>query len=327
MIKIVSPLATGSGAHVLHKNLEKHIPGYSVKGYNPYLTLMPLSLKAVRIKGAGIIHTTPDYACFFIKPKVPSVITFHGYTLDSWIMPYSTLLQRIHCRTDLRLFTRLAVSKASTITAVSRYMAALARKDLGISGTIKVIYNGIDTDIFFPDPSKREEREIRVLFSGHPTRRKGAHWLPAIADRLNSGITIYYTSGLRDRGMISPRLNLLPVGPIPYARMPEVYNKMDILLMPTVREGFGLAVAEAMACGLPVVASNCSAIPELVDDTRGGFLCSVGDVAAFADKINTLAESPSLRKEMGAYNRTRVEKHFTIQKMIHGYSELFETLC
>ncbi len=94
--------------------------------------------------------------------------------------------------------------------------------------------------------------------------------------------------------------------------------------MPTVREGFGMAVAEAMACGLPVVASDCSSIPELIDDGKGGYLCPVGDVKAFAEKINLLAESPNLRREMGEYNRTKVEKMFTLEKMAKGYQELFE---
>ena len=94
--------------------------------------------------------------------------------------------------------------------------------------------------------------------------------------------------------------------------------------MPTVREGFSLAVLEAMACGLPVVANKCSSLPEQIDDGKGGFLCPVGDVKAFAEKINLLAESPDLRREMGEYNRTKVEKMFTLEKMASEYQKLFE---
>ena len=94
--------------------------------------------------------------------------------------------------------------------------------------------------------------------------------------------------------------------------------------MPTVREGFGLAIAEAMACGLPVVASNCSAIPELIDDGKGGFLCPIGDVQAFADKINLLAESPRLRLQMGEYNRAKIEQKFTLARMVKKYQALFK---
>jgi glycosyltransferase involved in cell wall biosynthesis len=83
-------------------------------------------------------------------------------------------------------------------------------------------------------------------------------------------------------------------------------------------------VAEAMACGLPVIASDCSAIPELIDNGKGGFLCSVGDVKAFAEKINLLADSPKLRKQMGEYNRARVEKLFTLDRMVKKYRELFD---
>ena len=106
--------------------------------------------------------------------------------------------------------------------------------------------------------------------------------------------------------------------------MPTVYQNADILLFPTVREGFGLAAAEAMSCGLPVVATDCSSLPELIDDGKGGFLCPLGDVDVFAEKINFLAENPQLRREMGEYNRTRVEKMFTLDRMVGEYQKLFD---
>ena len=62
---------------------------------------------------------------------------------------------------------------------------------------------------------------------------------------------------------------------------------------------------EDMASGLPVVASNCSSLPEQIDEGKGGFLCPVGNIHAFAEKINILADSPPLRKEMGKYNRMK----------------------
>jgi glycosyltransferase involved in cell wall biosynthesis len=79
-----------------------------------------------------------------------------------------------------------------------------------------------------------------------------------------------------------------------------------------------------MACGLPVVANNCSSLPEQIDNGKGGFLCPVGDVKALAEKINILAESPELRREMGEYNRIKVEEMFSLEKMAKGYRKLFE---
>ena len=135
-----------------------------------------------------------------------------------------------------------------------------------------------------------------------------------------------HTSGLRSERMLPRALNLVDLGRIGWEEMPELYRSNDILLSPTVREGFGLAIAEAMACGLPVVASNCSAVPELVDDGKGGFLCPVGDVGAFAEKTNLLARNPELRCQMGEYNRAKVEKMFTLERMASEYRELFESL-
>jgi len=79
-----------------------------------------------------------------------------------------------------------------------------------------------------------------------------------------------------------------------------------------------------MACGLSVVATNCSSLPELVDEGKGGFLCGLGDVDDFAAKINLLAENGGLRREMGDYNRTKLEQMFTLRRMVAEYEELFE---
>ena len=329
-MKVISPVAWGSGAFIIHKILERYLPQYKIISYNPKLTLVPLSLlmlNTASLKNADLIHTTPDYAWFFYRKSIPMIITFHNYVLDNWMRPYSSFMQKLHYATDLKIWTKLAVKNARKITAVSHYTADLVKHDMKLSTPIQVLYNGIDTTHFRPKrESRNSQKEIRVFFSGNLTRRKGAHWLRGIAKNLAKNIKIYYTQGLQDRGHLPYAENLHSVGAVPYENMPSRYRQMDILLMPTVREGFGLAVAEAMACGLPIVASDCSAIPELVKNTKGGFLCPVGDVRAFAEKINVLADSPTLRIEMGEYNRRKVEENFTLEKMIAGYQNLFESV-
>lgn len=323
---IFSPMAKGSGAYVVHQHLERNLKEYCLIGYNPYWTLIPLTLPVFApLKGAKLVHTTPDHAIFFYRKSIPLILTFQNYVLDRWMQQYSSWAQRVHYATDLRLWTLLAFQKANMLTAVSDYTARLVLHDLGSVKPIRVIYNGVDVNSFTPSRfTPSTSREIRVFFSGNLTRRKGAQWLPSIARRLGKNIRIYYTQGLRSRsGSISSPL-LCPVGPVPFEDMPDRYRQMDLLLMPTVREGFSLAVLEAMACGLPVVASDCSSLPEQIDNGKGGFLCPVGDTAAFAEKINLLADSPQLRREMGAYNRSKVEKLFSIERMVKQYQDLFD---
>ena len=322
--RIISPMPTGNGAYVLHKMIEAKIENYRVHGYNPYLTLFPPVLPFLsRAEKPLVVHTTPDYGLFFGRKRVPLVLTVHHLVLDQYMQKYSTLPQRIHYKTDLRWFTKASINLANMVTAVSYFTAEMVRKELKYKRPIRVIYNGIDAGRFIPSTNTRHSG-VKVLFSGNPTKRKGHQWLPAIAEKLCDGITMNYTQGLRVNHVMLRARNVKRLGRIPPKDMPSVYQMSDILLSPTVREGFGLAVAEAMACGLPVVASNCSSIPELVDHGKGGFLCPVGDVEAFAKKINSLADSPGLRKEMGEYNRNKVEKIFTLERMVNEYRDLFE---
>jgi len=320
-------MGTGNGAHVVHKLLENCIPGYHVISYNPYRTLFPPSLLFLgRFKQAALIHTTPDYSFFHAQKDIPLVVTFHNYVLDRFMHDYSSNLQNIHYQTDLKIFTKLAIGKAGFITAVSQFTADLVNQEMHLQGKkIKVIYNGIDQTLFTPPNLKQKKpHQINVLFSGNLTQRKGVQWLIPIADKLDKNITILYTSGLQPTGMSLNHPQLKCVGSIPYQQMPALYQNADILLFPTVREGFGLAAAEAMSCGLPVVATDCSSLPELIDNGKGGFLCPLGNVDSFAEKINFLAENPELRREMGEYNRAKVEKMFTLDRMVAQYQELFE---
>ena len=111
--KIVSPMALGNGAYIIHRLLERRIPEYRVVPYHANWTFIPFMLPVVaKIKQAHLIHTVPDYACFFYSKKVPLILSFQNYVLDSWMQHYSTWYQKIHYTTDLRIWTRMAIKKS-----------------------------------------------------------------------------------------------------------------------------------------------------------------------------------------------------------------------
>ena len=323
---ILSPVAVGNGAFVVHSQLARYLSDYQLVPYSPKRSFFPLSYYPIGRKlPAKVIHVTPDSAIFHQRTNVPMVLTLHGYAIDKALHPYSSLLQKIHGRTDLRWLHQAAVKQAAVITAVSQFTADLAKQDLRINKPITVIHNGVDEQLF--TPRKRQVgNEIKVLFSGNLTRRKGAHWLLPIIRRLDERVVIYYTSGLREKAELIAHPRLRPLGRIVHENMSDLYRNMDILLFPTVREGFGLAAVEAMACGLPVVATNSSALPEVVTHNHGGFLCPLGDVEAFANAVQTLADNPQLRQQMGEFNRQRVENRFTLQRMAVEYGAVFDSL-
>ena len=299
-------MPTGNGAYVLHRALSQNIPDYTLQGYDPKLTFFPLLLRTQIPKVIpDIVHTIPDYGIFFQR-KSPMVLTFHNYVLDSFMQQYSSPLQRIHYKTDLKWFIKRAVKLPNvTLTAVSHFIAEIVAAELGINQTVHVIHNGIDVDKFTPANSPECSSRTRILFGGNISLRKGVQWLDAIAEKVKNIADIYIATGLRGQSFGFESPNIKFIGRVAIDDMPLLYNKMDILLFPTVREGFGLVAAEAMACGLPVVCSDCSSLPELVDDSYGGFCVAIGDTKLFSDAICELACNQKLRRQFGAYNRRR----------------------
>jgi glycosyltransferase involved in cell wall biosynthesis len=100
-------------------------------------------------------------------------------------------------------------------------------------------------------------------------------------------------------------------------------NACDIFLFPSLWEGFGLVLLEAMAARLPVVASRVSAIPEVVADGETAILVAPRDVEGFADALARLIADAPLRRHMGLLGRDRLETHFNVGKMTEETIRLY----
>lgn len=331
-MNIHSPMPTGNGACVLHAQLAARIAGYQLQPYSPWWTLLPPALPLFSTGKADLVHASADYGLFFKRHGVPLVVTLHNYVCDSFMRPYSTALQYLHYRSDLRWFTRRTLAVADCVVAISQFTRDRVSEDLGVNMPMRLIYNGVDERRFAPSVGRRHAKgPFRVLFSGNLTRRKRAHLLPRLAAALGQGFEIHFTAGLAGNSSFGERpsngaARLVNLGSLPHTEMPAVYRSVDALFMPSVREGFGLCVAEAMACGLPVVACRESALPELVEHGQGGMLCPVDDVECYANAMRELADDRRAAERMGDFNRERVERQFTLARMIREYRELFETV-
>lgn len=100
----------------------------------------------------------------------------------------------------------------------------------------------------------------------------------------------------------------------------------DLFLLATEGEAFGLALAEAMACGVPVVGSSSGAIPEVVKEGETGLLFSPGRPASLADGIETLVRDKSLRLRMAAAAVARVRENFNLEQSIAGTLKIYDSL-
>jgi glycosyltransferase involved in cell wall biosynthesis len=93
-----------------------------------------------------------------------------------------------------------------------------------------------------------------------------------------------------------------------------------------VHEGVPIAVIEAMAAGVPIVASDCGAVRDIVEDGKQGYLVPVGDVDRFADRLRLLAGDANLRARLGKAGRARAEDEFDIERTARGYEDLLAEL-
>ena len=108
--------------------------------------------------------------------------------------------------------------------------------------------------------------------------------------------------------------------------IPRILAGSDMFVLPTPSEGLSIAIMEAMAAALPVVATAVGGNAELVEPGRTGYLVPVGDAVALADAVRKLAKDPARRRAMGRAGRSRVTLEFTADKMVDRYARLYEEL-
>ena len=106
--------------------------------------------------------------------------------------------------------------------------------------------------------------------------------------------------------------------------IPHVLQVLDIFALTSRSEGFGLAVAEAMASGLPCVAFDVGALSELIIDGKSGFLVQDDDLVSFANVLSQLINSSSLRSRLGLAARDRANEYFSINFMIKRYDQFYK---
>jgi len=108
--------------------------------------------------------------------------------------------------------------------------------------------------------------------------------------------------------------------------VPDLLNVMDIFILTSFSEGLSNSIMEAMAAGLPVVATNVGGNPELVIHNETGFLFPSQDASILAQQIIELTNDPEKRHRMGLAGRKRMEEFFTLEKMIRNYENLYRSV-
>lgn len=108
--------------------------------------------------------------------------------------------------------------------------------------------------------------------------------------------------------------------------IPEIMNALDLFVLPSLREPFGIVIIEAQACGKPVIASAVGGISEAIKDGETGILVKAGDSKVLAAAINRLLADRETRERMGAEGRKRVEEIFSAEAMVRKTEKLYNMI-
>jgi len=242
------------------------------------------------------------------------------------------------------LVDRAGARWAEAITCCSDAVRQFVLARLGGPASKMVtIHNGVDLEAFrAPGVASRPELSLRDggCVIGTVTRldepKKGLtvllHALAALARR--EGLPPWQCLLVGD-GPARARLEALAAelglsGRVVFAGMrrdvPRVLPALDLFVCPSLYEGFGIAIVEAMAAGRPVVASAVGGIPEIVVDQDTGLLVPPGDATALAEAMAALLARPDQARQMGLRGRERARKMFSIETTVERHRQLYETL-
>lgn len=218
---------------------------------------------------------------------------------------------------------------ADCLASTSHVMAKQVNRVFGFQKEIFITPFGVDCGLFAPAATlkTREEFCIGAVKALEPTY--GMEYLIeafALFDQMagpdcKTSLVIYGKGEQKEE--LQHRIDALGLsgkaklaGVVPNTEVPAILNEMDVVCLPSLSESFGVAAVEAMACGVPVIASDVDGFLETVEHDVTGFLVPVKDPQAMAKRMLELKNNPELRQQMGEAGRERALRLYDFQKNV-----------
>lgn len=233
------------------------------------------------------------------------------------LMSRRLLIRRWHSFLTMQARVARQLDSIVTVSGASRRDIIA---DFGVQpGVIEVLHNGVDTQLFRPIPSiPRNPMQLMATASADAPLKGLPVLLRALAQlrQRYPDISLLLVAKPRPGGDTERLIDALGIRPairfvadLSHEAMADCYAESAIAVVPSLYEGFGLPAVEAMSCGMPLVASDGGALPEVVGSA--GLVVPAGDADALAAAIAALLDDPDRRAALSAQARQRVEAHFS----------------
>lgn len=270
---------------------------------------------------------------------VPSVVSARGNDLERAVFDPSRAAHILY-----------ALQNASAVTTNANELAKKAATFVpGLKVT--VVPSGIDPNRFKPMPrnialaeslglinSDRPGTTARVIgFVGELREKKGLRPLLTAYAQVNkvNGATLLIVGDVRsgeDRKFFDefklshPDAQILVTGFLPHADLPAYYSLMDVLVLPSLRDGLPNALLEAMACERAVIGTPVGGIPDAILDCKNGRLIATNNASELAEVIAEVLTNENLRKDLGHASRQTILENFTLQSEVDGNFAVYRRL-
>lgn len=336
-VKLIQELATRTRVVLIveragegdEPRLAELLPGVGVwvqRETSPVLRALELVRLLIALRRRGFRHAYGSYSPFY-GVAGGSAGRLVGMTISYW-----------HCRSDFfdrHISRRMTLRRVLTDTLPFILSLHLSKRVItgtpGLAGLyrrtfllprekVRVVPNEIDASAFRSGPAGEavEERPI-VLFIGRLSEHKGARLLPAIARQLHEAAPqarFVIAGGGPEESMVREQLgdllrrgSVAMLGYVPNPEIPALLRDASVLVMPSLEEGFPRRILEAMAAGLPFVATDVGGVGEVIPAIAGAQLVPPGDAAAIARRAAALLEQPGLLAELADAGIRHVERY------------------
>jgi glycosyltransferase involved in cell wall biosynthesis len=267
-----------------------------------------------------------------VKTTLPIVSTIHNSVIANVqfvkIINLHAVGHILLSRISYSLISDL-IDKSKIITTVSNSVAEDIKKYYGVKNPL-VLGNGVDLELFKPD--ERIHKENCILFVGRISYVKGVNDLVECARILSKKYDITFT--LAGRGELEQKIKKLIegenldktirlVGQVGRERLLSMYQKARIFLIPSYYEGLPTVLLEAMACGLPVVATNVSGCKDVISHGYNGLLIPPKSPERMAQEIINIVEHPELENSLGKNARKTVEEKYSWDVITDKFLECY----
>lgn len=292
-----------------------------------------------------IIHFTDiHFAYAYFRPFIASAFQSFRQRLVSYFgRPYHTgwqnfLFRIIYYNLAKRLMEQPSVKRATHIvmSSVATWQEFVEHYQVS-PASATIIYPGINLNRFKNLPGKIAACRYLalpidlpiILYVGFSTPRKGVEYLayalesmrtPAFLVMVGNWERGYQRQFLKRAGKAASRIYL--AGYVPEVRLPYYYAAADVFVLPTLLEGFGIPLVEAMATGVPVVTTQAGAAGEVVGE--GGLVIRPGDGEALAKAIDQILNNPDLAKQLSEAGKYRAHTLFNEHRFITEIENLYQ---